>query len=74
MCPVCEKKRKPDKGFLSLLSAPARRALERAGVTTLSKLSKKTEEEILQLHGVGPGTIPALRRALKAKGSSFQTR
>lgn len=74
MCTVCEKERKPEKGFLSLLSAPARRALEQAGLTTLSKLSKKTEEDILRLHGMGPGSIPTLRRALKAKGSSFQKR
>jgi hypothetical protein len=30
VCPFCEADRKPKKGFLSLLSAPARRALEGA--------------------------------------------
>ncbi|MGE8206983.1 hypothetical protein ACQKP0_20950 [Heyndrickxia sp. NPDC080065] len=32
-CPICEQERKPEKGFLALLSAPARRALENNGVT-----------------------------------------
>lgn len=28
-CPICESKRKPKEGVLALLSAPARRALEK---------------------------------------------
>jgi predicted RecB family nuclease len=52
--PTCEKERKPENGFLSLLAAPARRALENKGLTTLQQLSKFSEEEILQLHGMGP--------------------
>jgi hypothetical protein len=71
-CPVCEKERKPDSGFLSVISAPARRALERAGLTTLEKLSKTTESEILKLHGMGPGSMPKLNSALKAAGLSFK--
>ena len=71
-CPICEKERKPDKGFLSLISAPARRALEREGITTLLKLSKYTEKELLHLHGMGPGSIPGLRDALKEKGLLFR--
>lgn len=70
-CPVCEKERKPNTGFLSLVPAPARRALEREGITTLLKLSKHTEKELLQLHGIGPGSIPILRNALKEEGLSF---
>ena len=45
-CPVCETERKPKDGFLSVLAAPARRALEREGILSLEKLSKYTEEEI----------------------------
>ncbi len=71
-CPVCEQERKPDKGFLALLSAPARQALENAGIKTLSDLSKKSESEILQLHGMGPGSIPKLRKALQSEGLSFK--
>lgn len=73
VCPICEKERKPDEGFLALLAAPARRALEGAGITTLKQLSKKSENEILALHGMGPGSIPKLKNALKGKGLSFKS-
>ena len=71
-CPVCEKERKPEGGFLSLLSAPGRRALENKGITNLHKLSGYSEEEILKLHGMGPGSIPKLRGALKKINLSFK--
>ena len=71
-CPICEKERKPGTGFLSIISAPARRALEREGVNTHLKLSKYSEEELLKLHGIGPGSIPTLKNALKEKGLSFR--
>lgn len=70
-CPVCEKQRKPEKGFLSLLSAPARRALEGKNITTLKKLAKYSESEILELHGIGKTTIPILRNALISEGLTF---
>ncbi|WP_413376548.1 RNA polymerase alpha subunit C-terminal domain-containing protein [Paenibacillus taichungensis] len=70
-CPVCEKERKPKEGFLSLLSAPARRALENQEITTLPLLSKYTEKEILKLHGIGPSAMPKLRQALEEEGLSF---
>lgn len=71
-CPICEEEKKPKEGFLSLLSAPARRALESHGVRTLEKLAGFSEKEILSFHGMGPASLPALRNALKAKGLSFK--
>lgn len=71
-CPVCEATKKPKDGFLSLLSAPARRALENVGIATLQKLSKFSEKEILSLHGIGKTTIPVLKRELEAVGLSFR--
>jgi len=70
-CPVCEEERKPDTGFLSLLAAPARRAMQNAGITNLKQLGSWTEAELLKLHGIGPTAIPKLKRALKARGYSF---
>ncbi|MDR6843411.1 RNA polymerase alpha subunit C-terminal domain-containing protein [Flavobacterium granuli] len=70
-CPICEAQRKPKEGFLSLLSAPARRALENAGITTLIKLSKHCEEDILKLHGIGKTAILKLREALASKNLTF---
>ncbi len=71
-CPICEKERKPQDSFLSLLGSPARRALENNGITTLKKLSKLTEAEILEFHGMGSSSIPKLRSALKTHGLSFK--
>ena len=71
-CPICEKERKPKSGFLFFISAPARRALEREGINTLLKLSKYNEKELLELHGMGPGSILPLKNALKEKGLSFR--
>ena len=65
-------KKLQDHSFLSLVSAPAKRALENNGIDTLEKLSKFTEKEILQFHGIGKSAIPKLSDALKAKGLSFK--
>ena len=58
ICPICEQEHKPKEGFLSLLSAPARRALENNRIKTLKQLSQFSEKEILKFHGMGPGSIP----------------
>lgn len=71
-CPICESQRKPKNGFLSELGAPARRALENKGITTLTDLSRFTEAQILHLHGIGPSSIPKLRMALKTNGLAFK--
>jgi hypothetical protein len=70
-CPTCAAEDKPESGFLSLLSAPARSALEQAGISTLTKLSQYSEREILKLHGMGPKSIPILRQALQDAGMTF---
>lgn len=74
VCPICEEERKPDDHFLSLLGAPARRALEREGITTLEKLSTFSEKEILTLHGMGKSTIPKLRKFLFENKMSFTSK
>lgn len=71
VCPVCEKERNPGAGFLSELSAPARRALGREGIKTLKQLAKYSEREILSLHGMGKSSIPKLKTALAEGGLSF---
>ncbi len=71
VCPVCEANKKPVNGFLSKLSAPARRALEREGISTLRQLSGRTEKDILLLHGIGPSSIPVLKKALQEAGLTF---
>ncbi|WP_431027202.1 hypothetical protein [Lysinibacillus sp. LZ02] len=71
-CPTCEKERKPTTGFLALLAAPARRALQLNEITSLQELSKYSEKEILQLHGIGPSSLPKLKAALQENGLAFK--
>jgi len=71
-CPVCEMERKPKSGFLSLLSAPARRALVNNEITTLKELAKYSEAEILKFHGMGKASLPKMRVALKEAGLQFR--
>jgi Domain of unknown function (DU1801) len=71
-CPNCEAERIPKENFLSLLAAPARRALENKGIISLQKLSEYSEQEILQLHGMGKTTIPKLRLLLTKEDLNFK--
>jgi predicted RecB family nuclease len=74
ICPICEEARKPKDGFLALIGAPARRALERENIKTLEDLSKWSEKEILNLHGLGKSTIPKLQRILSESGLTFNNK
>ncbi|MBL0049531.1 MAG: hypothetical protein IPP32_15705 [Bacteroidetes bacterium] len=71
-CPICEANRKPLSGFQTALSAPARRALEHAKISTLKQLATCTESTIKNLHGMGPSAMIKLREALKQAGLSFK--
>jgi hypothetical protein len=71
-CPVCEAAKKPRDGFLSLLSAPARRALTNAGIQSLQQVSGFSEKEILAMHGIGKTSIPILKQALAQEGLKFK--
>ncbi len=57
---------------LPKLAAPAQRALASIRVSDLKQLSKLTETELAQLHGMGPNALSKLREALKAHGLSFK--
>jgi hypothetical protein len=57
---------------LPKLAAPARRALAGAGYIRLEDLAKATESEVMQLHGMGPNAMRALRTALEERGLSFR--
>jgi DNA uptake protein ComE-like DNA-binding protein len=71
-CPVCEAERKPKTGLLSLLSAPARRALESKNIKTAFDLSNYSKAEILALHGIGASSIPKLIAELEKNGLTFK--
>lgn len=63
---------KADPGFAATLPAPARRALDQAGISTIKKLSGYTEAAVAALHGIGPSSIPKLKAALQQAGLSFK--
>lgn len=62
-----------ESDFPAELSQPALRALYGAGYTRLKELTKVTEADVLQLHGMGPKSIRTLKAALKKKGWSFKS-
>lgn len=57
---------------LPKLAAPAVRALAGAGISNLKQVSKYTEEQVKELHGMGPNALGVLRQALAEKGLSFK--
>lgn len=59
-----------NKGNLPKLAAPAGRALQGGGFTSLTQLTKVSEDELMQLHGMGKNVLGTLREALKMKGLS----
>lgn len=55
------------------IGAPALRALARAGIKTLKQLTKHTEADIADLHGVGPKALGLLKKSLRSKGLTFKS-
>lgn len=72
VCPQCEKERAKPHNFLSMLAAPARRALENANIKTLKQVAKHSEKELLELHGFGLSSLPKLKQALEQAGLTFR--
>lgn len=70
-CPQCEALQAPKSEWMAKLSAPARRALEHAGISTLEELAARSERDLLALHGFGPATLPILRKELRHVGLEF---
>lgn len=60
----------PDSDFPKL-AQPALRALAGAGIQRLEQLTDFSEDEIKQLHGMGPKALGQLRQALADKGLAF---
>jgi uncharacterized protein YdhG (YjbR/CyaY superfamily) len=54
------------------LAAPARRALQSAGVNRLRDLTKLREGDLAALHGMGPNAVKSLRAAMKKQRISFK--
>lgn len=68
VCPVCEKEINSQDGFLSELSAPARRALKSNHIKCVEDLCHFSEKDLLTFHGLGKSSIPIIKRALEKVG------
>ncbi len=73
VCPHCEQEKIIAKPFFVKISAPARRALEHAGITTPQKLASFTKKTVLAFHGLGPSSIPKLEEALRRERLAFKS-
>ena len=76
VCPMCWSGYEREKllsDFPKDLSAPVLRALADSKIENLFELTKFTETEIANLHGVGPNGIKKLKDALKLKGLTFKS-
>ncbi len=73
VCPTCEKTNNSPNHFFGVLAAPARRALHKANILSISDLQNYSENELLALHGIGKTTIPKLKILLENEGLTFKT-
>ena len=62
----------PSSDLPAGLSRPARSALAAAGVTRIEQLAQWREADVLQLHGIGPKSIPLLRQGLAEQDLTFR--
>jgi uncharacterized protein YdhG (YjbR/CyaY superfamily) len=60
------------ESIFSALSRPAQGALANKGIKSAKQLSRLSEKEILSIHGIGPASIPALRKILNKNHLSFK--
>lgn len=57
--------------FQKILAKPVQRALAGVNIETLEQLSKYSEAEIMELHGIGQNAFKKLQEALSDNGLSF---
>ena len=61
----------PDGNLPAGLSQPALRALAGTGIRRLEQLTRFTEVQIKELHGIGPNGIKQLKAAPHSGGLAF---
>jgi hypothetical protein len=74
VCPICWSSYYNDKyrsDFPQKLGAPALRALLNADIKNLRQLTRWSEKQVLDLHGMGAKGVGELKSALRKKGLSF---
>jgi hypothetical protein len=63
--------KKVGSDFPKGVAQPAVRALASIGITQLSQLTNYREADLLNLHGMGPKAMGALKAALAERGLAF---
>ena len=64
-------KPQPETPFPKGVSKPAQRALASIGVTHLEQITRFTEAELMELHGMGPKAMGIIKDTLRAQGKSL---
>jgi len=75
VCPICWKgyyRREAQSDFPEKIGAPALRALQNAKIKNLRTLARWSENDVADLHGMGPKGIRLLKQALREQGLSFK--
>jgi DNA-directed RNA polymerase alpha subunit len=60
--------------LLKKLAKPAQRAILNTGVNTLEQLSKMSEEELFNLHGIGKNAMKEIVLTLAENGLSLSSK
>lgn len=58
----------PNASAFPPIGGPALRALASAGIRSLDELTRWSERDLLQLHGMGPKGVRLLEEVLAARG------
>jgi DNA-directed RNA polymerase alpha subunit len=60
--------------LLQKLVKPAQRAIQNEGITTIEQLSKYTEKEVFELHGIGRNAMNIIKQTLEENGLTFSNK
>ncbi len=61
-----------EQPFPKDVAAPARRALAGIGVTEVRQCANFSESDLMELHGMGPKALNAIRASLETMGLTFR--
>jgi len=57
--------------LLQNLAKPAQRAIRNEGITTIEQLSKYSEKEFSELHGIGKNAMSIIKQTMSENGLAF---
>ncbi len=57
--------------LLQKLAKPAQRAIKNEGITTIEQLSKYSEKEFSELHGIGNNAMCIIKQTMSENGFAF---